>query len=78
MRTKTLPKLFWITLKQIGLKCKSAGVTKILISKTIVNNKVTSAYISSVHQRISNSQGSDVSNFIGSDQKIAPYHLVLF
>ena len=25
-----------------------------------------------------NSQGSDVSNFIGSDQKVAPYHLVVF
>ena len=25
-----------------------------------------------------NSRGSDVSNFIGSDRKIAPYHLVVF
>ena len=24
------------------------------------------------------SRGSDVSNFIGSDQKVAPYHLVVF
>ena len=27
---------------------------------------------------MSNSQGSDVSNFIGSDQKVAPYQLVVF
>ena len=25
-----------------------------------------------------NSRGSDVSNFIGSDRKVAPYHLVVF
>ena len=32
-------------LKQlIGLKCKSAGVTRILISGIVVNNKLTSAY----------------------------------
>ena len=37
-------------LKQIGLKCKSAGV----ISGIVVNNKLTNAYISSVNQRISN------------------------
>ena len=41
-------------LKQIGLKCKSAGVTRILISGVVVNNKLTSAYISSVNQWISN------------------------
>ena len=41
-------------LKQIGLKCKSAGVTRILISGIVVNKKLTSAYISSVNQRISN------------------------
>ena len=41
-------------LKQIGLKCKSAGVTRILISGIVVNNKLTSVYISSVNQRISN------------------------
>ena len=34
-------------LKQIGLKCKSAGVKRILISGIVVNNKLTSAYISS-------------------------------
>ena len=39
---------------QIGLKCKSAGVTMILISGTVINNKLTSAYISSVNQCISN------------------------
>ena len=41
-------------LKQIGLQCKSAGVTRILISGIVVNNKLTSAYISRVNQRISN------------------------
>ena len=41
-------------LKQIGSKCKSAGVTRILISGIVVNNKLTSIYISSVNQRISN------------------------
>ena len=41
-------------LKPIGLKYKSAGVKKILISGIIVNNKLTSAYISNVNQRISN------------------------
>ena len=41
-------------LNQIGLKCKSAGVTRILISGIVVNKKLTSAYISSVNQRISN------------------------
>ena len=41
-------------LKQIGLKCKSSGITRILISGIVVNNKLTSAYISSVNQRISN------------------------
>ena len=39
-------------LKQIGLKCKSAGVTRILISGIVVNKRLTSAYISSVNQRI--------------------------
>ena len=41
-------------LKQIGLKCKSAGVTRILISGIVVNKKLTSAYTSRVNQRISN------------------------
>ena len=41
-------------LKQIGLKCKSAGVTRTLIPGIVVNNKLTSAYISSVNQCISN------------------------
>ena len=41
-------------LKQIGSKCKSVGVTRILISRIVVNNKLTSAYISSVNQRICN------------------------
>ena len=40
-------------LKQIGLKCKSAGVKKVLISGIVVNNKLKSAYISIVNQRIS-------------------------
>ena len=29
-------------------------------------------------QKANNNQGTDVSNFIGNDQKIAPYHLVVF
>ena len=41
-------------LKLIGLKCESAGVKRVLISGIVVNNKLTSAYISSVNQRISN------------------------
>ena len=41
-------------LKQIGLKCKSAGVTRVLISGIVVNKKLTRAYISSVNQWISN------------------------
>ena len=41
-------------LKQIGLKCTSAGVKNILISGNVVNNKLASAYISSVNQHISN------------------------
>ena len=41
-------------LKQIGLKCKSAGVKRVLIFRIVVNNKLASAYISSVNQRISN------------------------
>ena len=41
-------------LKQIGLKCKSAGVTRIFISGIVVNNKPASAYILSVNQCISN------------------------
>ena len=39
-------------LKQIGLKCKSAGIKRILISGIVVNNKLP--YILSVNQRISN------------------------
>ena len=41
-------------LKQIVLKCKSAGVKMVLVSEIVVNNKLTNAYISSVNQRISN------------------------
>ena len=41
-------------LTQICLKCKSAGIKRVLISGIVVNNKLTSAYISSVNQRISN------------------------
>ena len=40
--------------KQIGLNCKLTGVARILISGIVVNNKLTSGYISSVNQRISN------------------------
>ena len=39
-------------LKQIGLKCKSAGVERILISGIVISNKLASTYISSVNQRI--------------------------
>ena len=35
-------------LKQIGLKCKSAGVKRVLISGIVVNNKLTGASITSV------------------------------
>ena len=42
------------SVQNLGLKCKSAGVKRILISGIAVNNKLTSAYISSVNQRISN------------------------
>ena len=41
-------------MRQIGLKCKSAAVKSVLISGIVINNKLTSAYISSVNQRISN------------------------
>ena len=41
-------------LNQICLKCKSARVKRVLVSGIVVNNKLTSAYISSVNQRISN------------------------
>ena len=41
-------------LKQIGLKCTSAGVKNILISGNVVNNKLASGYISSVNQHFSN------------------------
>ena len=41
-------------LKQNGLNCKLSGVARILISGIVVNNKLTSGYISSVNQRISN------------------------
>ena len=41
-------------LKQIGLKCKSAGVKRALVSRIVVNNKLTCAYIPSANQRISN------------------------
>ena len=41
-------------MKQTGLNCKSAGVKRILIPGIVVNNKLTSAYISIVNQCISN------------------------
>ena len=41
-------------LLEIGLKRKSAGVKRVLISEIVVNNKLTSARITSVNQRISN------------------------
>ena len=39
-------------LKKITLKCKSSGVTRILNSGIVVNNKLTSTYILSVNQHI--------------------------
>ena len=45
---------FLNNLKQIDLKCQSAGVKRALVSGIIVNNKLTSAYISRVNQCISN------------------------
>ena len=54
-------------LKQIGLKCKSAGVKRILVSGIVVNNKLTSAYISSVNQRISNMCRDNSFVFIGNN-----------
>ena len=41
-------------LKKITLKCKSSGVTRILNSRIVVNNKLTSTYILSVNQHICN------------------------
>ena len=41
-------------LLEIGLKCKSAGVKRVLISEIVVNNKLISARITSANQRISN------------------------
>ena len=41
-------------LKQTGLKCKSAGVKRALVSGIVVNNKLRNAYILTVNQRISN------------------------
>ena len=41
-------------LKQIGLKCKSPGVKRILISGIAVSNRLASVYISSVNHHISN------------------------
>ena len=54
-------------LKQIGRKCKSAGVTRILISGIVVNKKLTSAYISSLNQRISNMCRDNSFVFIDND-----------
>ena len=54
-------------LKQIGLKCKSPGVKRVLISGIVVNNKLTSAYISSVNQRISNMCRDNLFVFIGNN-----------
>ena len=54
-------------LKQIGLKCKSAGVTRILISGIVLNNKLASAYISGVNRRISNMCRDNSFAFTGSN-----------
>ena len=40
-------------LKQIGLKCKSAGVRILIFGIAVINN-LASAYISSINQRIPN------------------------
>ena len=55
-------------MKPIGLKCTSAGVKKVLISGIAVNNKLKSAYISSVNQRISNTCRDDSFVFIDNNK----------
>ena len=54
-------------LKQIGLKCKSTGATRILISGIVVNSKLISAYISSRNQHISNMCQNISIFFIGNN-----------
>ena len=54
-------------LKQVGLKCKSTGATRILISGIVVNSKLISAYISSRNQHISNMFQNISIFFIGNN-----------
>ena len=54
-------------LKQIGLKCKSAEITRSLISGVFVDNKLTSAYVTSVNQRILNMCQDNSFIFIGNN-----------
>ena len=54
-------------LKQINLKRKSAEVTRILISRLVVNNKLTSASTSSANQHISNMYRDNSFVFIDSN-----------
>ena len=55
-------------LKQIGLKCKSAGVKRTSTCGIVVINKLTSAYISSVNQRISNMSWDNSFVFIDNNK----------
>ena len=64
-------------LKQIGLKCKSAGVKKVLITGIVVKNKLIRAYISSVNQHISN-MCQDNSSSLSSLTTITFPHQVSF
>ena len=54
-------------LKQYCLKRKSAGIKRNLISGIVVNNKLASAYISSVNQRISSLCWDNLFAFIDSN-----------
>ena len=66
---------FVSNLKQIGLKCKSAGVKRILISGIIVNNKLPSAYISSVNQRLFNMCQENLFVFIDNNDIPTSNHI---
>ena len=62
-------------LKQIGLKCKSAGVRRILISGIVVNNKLPSAYISVVNQRLFNMCQENLFVFIDNNNIPTSNHI---
>ena len=48
------------------------------VIKDLNDNKITELLIKISFERGITIWGSDVSNFIGSDQKVEPYHLVIF